>query len=399
MQQIDWGWQDRIKAVFLIMLAATLPLEHTPALRCLCAIVVFLCGLGDIRQLEWQGKRGLVLVAAAWMIFSLASWFWSVAPNLTERHWFSDVLVPSLALLGAWSSRRIAINLFKPCLLLFTWALFLSAVGYLLGIDALSYYYSGVGISSTLALLVLPFWLGLLQGSKGRWRWIATGHILLLLAVGLISANRMFWVVLLAILMLFAALYYSLSLKKTLLLGVAGLLLALIPLYFIFQWRLGGEGSLAGFGNMFTRDARFVIWHYWLSLAWHSPWFGIGFGRGILNYFYGGAVPAELLAIDENIKQHGHNVFINVFVQLGIVGLLLYGLLFVTVLARTYKGFIGSRMDMFWAAPFLSLLAVLLKNQTDDFLVFATPAAVMLFLGMASAYSRGFAQLPPRHPD
>lgn len=395
----EWGWQDRVKAVFLVMLAASLPLEHTPALRYLCVIVVFLCSLGDFRPLEWQGKRGLVLVTVAWVVFSLASWFWSVAPNLTERHWFSDVLVPVFALLGAYSSRKIAVGLLKPCLLAFTWALFLTAVGFLCGIDALSYYYSGFGISSTLALVVLPFWLGLLQGGKEPWRWIVAGHLLMLLAVGLISANRMFWVVSLVILMLFVALHYSLNLKKTLLLGLAGVLVALLPLYFIFQWRMGGEGGIAGFGNMFAHDARFVIWRYWLSLGWHSPWFGIGFGRGIQNYFYGGAVPAELVAIDGNIKQHAHNIFLNVFVQLGIVGLLIYVLLFGTLLVRTYKGFIDSRRDMFWAAPFLSLLAVLLKNQTDDFLVFATPAAVMLFLGMALAYLRGFTPRSYKRPD
>lgn len=379
-----------ISSFFLILLAAILPLAHTPALRYFCVIVIFLLGSKELRQVEWQKLGWVVYAAAAWGIFSLASWFWSVAPDLTERHWFSDVLIPVLALAGGWSCREVAGKLFKPCLAVFTWVLFLTAVGYLLGNETLTYYYSGVGISSTLALAVIPFWLGMLWGGNASWRWIAGWHVLMLLAVGLISGNRMFWVVLLVMVLLFIFLHYSINLKQAILLGLAALLIVLIPLYFIYLQRMGGDGGVEGFGNMFTRDARLVIWNYWLSLAWQAPWIGIGFGRSVLHHFYGGSVPSELLAIDRNIIQHGHNIFIDIFVQLGIVGLLIYSLLVVSLLGRIYKSFLNSSMDLFWAAPFLSMLAVLIKNQTDDFLIFATPVAVMFFLGMVLAYSEGF---------
>lgn len=387
-----------ISSFFLILLAAILPLAHTPALRYFCVVVIFLLGSKELRQVEWQRLGWVVYAAAAWSIFSFVSWFWSVAPDLTERHWFSDVLIPVLALAGGWSCREVAGKLFKPCLAVFTWALFLTAGGYLLGNKTLTYYYSGVGISSTLALAVIPFWLGMLWGSDTSWRWIAGWHMLMLLAVGLISGNRMFWVVLFAILLPFIFFYYSLNLKKVILLGLSALLIMLVPLYFIYIWR-GGDGGFEGFGNMFSRDARLVIWSYWISLAWKAPWIGIGFGRGVLNYLYGGSVPSEFLAIDRNIIQHGHNIFLDVFVQLGIVGLLIYGALIVSLLSKIYKGFMNSGMDIFWAAPFLSLFAILLKNQTDDFMIFTTPVAVMFFLGMVLAYSDGFPSRTPVRLD
>lgn len=382
-----------IKTLLLLLLAASLPLEHAPVLRYVCVGLIFLLGLGEVNKLRWGHLGWLAYPALAWVGLSLASLLWSVAPNLTERHWFSDVLVPVLALLGICSCRGLAAKLFKPCLMVFTWILFLTAVGYLFKNQVISYYYSGVGISSTLALIVIPFWLGLLRNSNVLWRWIATWHVLMLLAVGWISGNRMFWVVLLVVFLIFIFLYYSLNIKKMFLLGLAGLLLALMPLYFIYLGRSGAGGGFQGFGNMFVHDARFVIWDYWLSLAWKMPWLGIGFGRGVLNYFYGGLVPSELLAIDRNIVQHGHNIFLDVFVQLGFVGLLIYSFLVVALLCKVYRYFRSSHMDMFWAAPFLSVLAVLLKNQTDDFLIFATPVATMFFLGMALAYSNHFVSL------
>lgn len=397
MQQIEWLGLSQIKALFVIMLAACLPLEHTPALRYLCVVVIAVLGLVRLRELKWSELGWVVYPAAAWVIFSLASLFWSVEPNLTQRHWFSDVLIPLLALFGAWSCVEKTSKLLKPCLLIYTWALFLTAIGYLAGIDFLAYYYVGVGVSSTLALLVIPLWVGLFSNANATWRWVSAGHLLMLLLVGLISGNRMFWVVLMAVLPLFALLRYSLSVKKTLLLTIAGLLAVSAPLYFIYLWRFQGAGGFSGFGSMYAHDARFVIWRYWFSLAWQHPWLGIGFGRGILNYLYGGSVPAELIAVDKFIVAHGHNVFLNVFLELGIVGVVIYATLVIGLLCKAYSAFKAVRMDIFWAAPFLSLLAVLLKNQTDDYLIFATPATAMFFLGMALAYRRYFSTLTPSH--
>lgn len=113
-------------------------------------------------------------------------------------------------------------------------------------------------------------------------------------------------------------------------------------------------------------DPRLRIWSDALQRVEASPWLGRGFSRGALRQDPGDARDG----IQDPGQWHAHNVFLNVLLGLGVVGLALFAWVwgaFALELARALR----SPPPRRWIAiAGLTLLASLvLKNSTDDFFV------------------------------
>ncbi|WP_160165299.1 O-antigen ligase family protein [Pseudogulbenkiania ferrooxidans] len=117
-------------------------------------------------------------------------------------------------------------------------------------------------------------------------------------------------------------------------------------------------------------NERLYLWGQWLNRGLGSPWLGIGFGRdnALAHFSQGGVWPKEYLT-------HAHNMILNQFVQLGLVG--------VSLLVATYgqllKGFSSALKNRFaWSGLFV-LFFFFLRNLTDDY---ELRRIMMFYLGM-----------------
>ena len=146
-------------------------------------------------------------------------------------------------------------------------------------------------------------------------------------------------------------------------------------------------GSQAPFATAFERDLRPRIWSMGLAQIGEAPWLGHGYGREIVAGAFKPLTPPNYPEL-----RHAHNVFIDVGVELGAVGLVVFlGML--AVLALAYARAAGNAATAPLGVLGLALLAgFVVKNLTDDFmhrhnaLVFW--ALNGMLLGLARARSR-----------
>ena len=134
---------------------------------------------------------------------------------------------------------------------------------------------------------------------------------------GIISYNRAF--VFSLILMVLLYLYLNISSDKVnrvknKLIICAGIILA--SLVFIVN-------SLLGI-NLHIIE-RIAVYDYWLPKLWLSPFYGIGVGLNSLQYYlkiY--PIPEYLFKIDDGMRVHSHNLFIDLALTQGFIGLVIF---------------------------------------------------------------------------
>ena len=124
-------------------------------------------------------------------------------------------------------------------------------------------------------------------------------------------------------------------------------------------------GADAPMGTSLERDLRPRIWAAAVDAAREAPWLGHGFGREIVAAKF---IPLTPRVANHPEMRHAHNVFLDVVLETGLVGLAIFVALMLA-LAREYRGYLR-RADL---APLgvlgLALLAgFLVKNLTDDFM-------------------------------
>jgi O-antigen ligase len=130
-------------------------------------------------------------------------------------------------------------------------------------------------------------------------------------------------------------------------------------------------------------DERPLIWKTAVRAVEARPWIGHGYGREII----GAELRAELAKAGQNAPyNHGHNVFIDMAIEMGAVGVAAFVLLFASLaiaLARA-RGREGG--SMITVAGLALVAGYLVKNLTDDFffrpnsLVFWAVAGMLLGL-------------------
>jgi O-antigen ligase len=91
-------------------------------------------------------------------------------------------------------------------------------------------------------------------------------------------------------------------------------------------------------------------------------------------------MPASLLAVEPLALTHAHNLFINTWLQTGIIGLALQSVLLLALLARFWR---LRHVEPLVSAAGIALVAgMLAKNVTDDFMWQTTILAFWSFSGL-----------------
>jgi O-antigen ligase len=136
------------------------------------------------------------------------------------------------------------------------------------------------------------------------------------------------------------------------------------------------------------RDLRPRLW----SVAWtefrNAPWLGHGFGREILREKFLVVTPR---VPDHPKMLHSHNMFSDIALQLGLVGVALI-LAVLATLGREYRGYLrDARLAPLGVIGLALIAGFVVKNLTDDFfyrhnaLVFWALNGMLLGLGRATS--------------
>lgn len=139
------------------------------------------------------------------------------------------------------------------------------------------------------------------------------------------------------------------------------------------------------------RDVRPKIW----AVAWEeykrAPWIGHGFGREILAEKF---IPHTPRTANHPQLRHAHNMFVDVALELGALGLAVFVAL-LAALVREYRSFLRDAAVAPLGVIGLAIVAgFVMKNLTDDFLHRHNALVFWALNGMLLGLARG-ARRPP----
>jgi len=360
---------------------------------------------------EWPLLPRSVLAAVAfWTIVCTASWLWSIDPAYTAAELRPELLIPLIAF-GVFfvGSRHDAMHIWCTVLLVGTAVLGALALGEfaLTGAWEPTRLHAGVGAYTTWLVMVFPLLLALafpgpvlpFKPKAAPWPVLA---LLLLLVVGgaFLTRNRMVWLALVVVLVVFSAFYVrSPWLKpgdrRRLLVAFAALLVGLIAIFALAAAYVAYvTPETPTIQSTLQKDTRLELWRFALDRVAEAPIAGHGFGRGILR----GTLQSTL---NNRLLWHGHNVFLNVLLQTGVLGLAAF-LVLLAAFASRFVAYVGARSAELNAIGIIGLAFLagfLFKNLTDDFFVRHTGLLFWSMNGMLIGYGeRLFLRMSPVGP-
>jgi O-antigen ligase len=369
-----------------------LPFAHVPALRNLLSLAATIL----ITVILMRERRLPPLPAwpmAAWIALGTALALWSADPGVTLHDVLYDMLLPAGVFLAAWRAAadagafdraRWAAALGMLCLAAIV-ALVLAAGRPMstfwpddAGLSRI-YYWPGVGVASTFAALILPFALFALFSSRRGERYAGAVVLASVTAVAVASWNRIVWPTLLLSCVAFIAWLWPVlpAVARRIVAGV--LCVAAIAAWGAFDYA-SRERHLELSG-----DLRLQAWREWAGIALEKPLLGHGFGRSLLRREGERGVSQELRKREPHYLSHGHNLFLDVAVQLGLLGLAIF-LALLGALLREYWRLGGSgaqgHIRLLGATGFSLFVAMIAKNSTDDFMGQAVAIAFWGYAGL-----------------
>ncbi|WP_028452664.1 O-antigen ligase family protein [Chitinilyticum aquatile] len=388
---------DRIALAAAVLLLAIGPLAHVRGLRFGCVAILaawllyqFVQDRSSLQMPGWQSLLAFCGLAAL-------SLKWSVAPDLTIKHLWQDLLLPLITAFACYrlaseagNSRWLAGATVVYILLLAGISLSPTDVLFFDGDrPGMAFYYPGLGESSTLACYILPVWLVVLVRGNLFLRLVAGVALLATLYVGYASLNRMFWIAALASTAVFLLLYRPISKRTILALLLVCSATAAVG-YVAFAKRLAVYNikSDQALSTTIAVDQRPAAWKFWLTEAGNHLLLGKGFGR----YTPAGDIQPHrvpgLIMPDMNAPRslaHSHSLLLNIVLQLGFPGLLLFGIVVFQIMRRMIRAIRTNQGRVVAAGGIALLVAVFMKNATDDF-VNGTPGILLwAYIGIALA--------------
>lgn len=131
----------------------------------------------------------------------------------------------------------------------------------------------------------------------------------------------------------------------------------------------------------YTIPSRLAIWKDALTIGTGSPWFGVGYANYVLQSSVTEAKDAAVILeglFSDTIKS-AHNLYLNLFAETGVVGVVLFLFAVGSLLRRAFIDWRAARDPWERAVStfFLSqVVAVMVMNLTGEFLIPRTPAWV-----------------------
>lgn len=312
--------------------------------------------------------------------FAVLSSFWSYYPDATFRRAFALVLTTTFAfyLVLRFTPREL--------LQMVAWALFLGAAlslvlvilypGSTIHHDALAGSWRGsfghknrLGRMMSLAVVIFCLLLIEKDGKKNWFNWAGFGLCAFMLAM---SQSRTAWVTTMALLLFIPVLRFlrgarlpmSLRVGTLLIVGFAGVMA-------VTQFLVVG---LEAVGRDLTFTGRTTIWTHAIHAGMNHSMLGAGY-RAFWTPEGASYVYARLWAVVGN----GHNGYLDVWLELGFVGLGIFVVMFATGIGRAYSRLIRSNdiVGLFYA---LIMVYALIYSFTEKFLLEQSELTWMLMM-------------------
>lgn len=232
----------------------------------------------------------------------------------------------------------------------------------------LNWEWTGKVYSSTLALCLIVL-ICACEDNKFKRNVLCIINII----AGLISYDRafIFSLVILGLTALYLKYHYRIS--KAVKLGIAvASILAIILLFFIVEYVLKLDLHVV---------QRFAVYEYWLPKLLLSPIHGVGVGIPSLQYYlqlY--PVPANLLAIDIGMKTHAHNLFLDIALTQGFVGVIVFVSFFIYLIVVAVR----EKSNPLRYTFVYMVLAIFSKFMVDD--RFEAHMMIVFWFFLLSAY-------------
>lgn len=203
-----------------------------------------------------------------------------------------------------------------------------------------------------------------------------------------LSQSRGAWFAIGAALVFIVAL--SMPNRKVLLIGGLAFIVVIAAVVLAFHTRLdefiiGGHSDVNGVSSL---DKRFYLWQVALNMIHDSPWFGYGMDNWLCHYsrntvcltphlyHYWYSVPGAFRTLrDEPDLSHPHNIFLHVWVSMGVFGLLafvsvliLFYWLFARILMHVHSNKVRGKWRLRWMTIGVgaAMLAALVQGQVDS---------------------------------
>ncbi|GAB4383897.1 MAG: O-antigen ligase family protein [Elainellaceae cyanobacterium] len=157
------------------------------------------------------------------------------------------------------------------------------------------------------------------------------------------------------------------------------------------------EPILTSLGRDITISGRTIYWPLMIAKALQRPWFGYGQA----TFWHGGwkGEPADIwrFLADGDEPPHAHNGFINVWLSIGIIGLILFALSYFTACLRAIK-WVRTVKTAEGLVPLCFLVLIILLNLTESLLM--EPELVWLYyVSMSLSMHNRFIKRPAFEPD
>jgi O-antigen ligase len=357
--------------------------------------------LADLRTVP----RAVLVTVAAWGALATLSVAWSVAPRFSLSELRGEVLygLAAFAIFFIAAARLARWRLWWIAIVTGTLAVFALLVAQHAGVRLSRHPMDGgAGPWSTHLVLVAPLLLAIAWPRPwGFDRGVVAkfAALLLLMIAAAATGNRIVWAAFatqLAVLIVISGSMPAMDAARVAMLRRLAVIAALaVVIGFAASVLERNEEHYRTDPSMtasIDRDLRPKLW----SVAWtefsKAPWLGHGFGREILK--------DKFLAVTPNVPnhpkmRHSHNMFGDIALQLGIVGVALF-LAVLAALAREYRGYLrDARLAPLGVIGLALIAGFVVKNLTDDFFYRHNALVFWALNGMLLGLARATSPRPP----
>jgi O-antigen ligase len=374
--------------------------SHTVALRYL--LLVAAAGLLVVTAARDRASLRLTPplwpAYAAWAAWAALSIAWSPEPGRSANEFRTEILYTAFAFWVCFAAAqyRGALRAMLPVVVLGAVAVCgISLHAYALGwAQYQTGWHGGTGNHSSLLLTLMPCvlaaaWYGLRNGWGRIGTSLAAALVALLLAAAFGTQARTIWLGFGAELLLMVCLFYAAQSRER---RTSGLRTAIVVLA-VIAGALGAtaavhrERTAASSALTLEEDPRLALWSDVLGRIEERPWTGYGFGRGVLR----ASLREET---GDGMLWHAHNLLLDVAVQLGLPGLLLFLALLAAIFREAWR-LCRTREDLqiaCGAALAAVVVGMLVRNMTD---VLWIRQNALVYWGVAGALL-GLAAAPKR---
>ena len=349
--------------------------------------------------------RAVLVAVAAWGALATASVAWSVAPRFTLSELRGEILygLVAFAIFFIAAARLARWRLWWFAIVGGTLAVFALLVAQHSGVRLSRHPMDGgAGPWSTHLVLVAPLLLAIAWPRPwGFDRGVVAkfAALLLLMVAAAATGNRIVWAAFatqLAVLMVISGSMPAMDAARVAMLRRLAVIAALaVVIGFAASVLERNEEHYRTDPSMtasIDRDLRPKLW----SVAWtefrKAPWLGHGFGREILKDKFLAVTPS----VPNHPKmRHSHNMFSDIALQLGIVGVALI-LAVLAALAREYRGYLrDARLAPLGVIGLALIAGFVVKNLTDDFFYRHNALVFWALNGMLLGLARATSPRPP----